>query len=262
MANTYYKILNKNITNNFSDTLIGEVQRDLYQSVRKLNMNLYDEISKTKNPDDIDINTLLKFYAINQILKENQETKKESFGNNKYKNFEQTANPRIKRNTEDNKYYRFQYDEYILDSEIIGVYDDGTYFKEKRISFSSYTKRTIYNTKDIMIGIQLIDPNNVLLSNKHLIVEILGMRKEFVQKFKYSGFSGNSQDIIAAIGNKICLPIESGYYIDKKMHFYRWSDSQKMFVRNTKLELLSPLLTDYIFENNGKVIRKEYRGVV
>ena len=261
MPNTYYKILNNAVKKKYNENLIGDIQRDLSRSVKMMNDNLYDEISELKNTENIDIEILLKYYAISQILKDtkSEHLSKKQKNENIVRGLESTANPNFKKDS--NLYYRIISDDSIEPMpDIKYIFEDGSYSKEKRLSFSAYILITRYNIEDIVIAMQLIDPGGTVVDNKHYAAEILGMRKEYIQRFKYSGFSGNSNDILAAVANKVCSPIESGYYIDKHFHFYRWSDKQKMFIRNTKLELYSPLLTDYVFDGGKKGIRKEYTG--
>ena len=124
-----------------------------------------------------------------------------------------------------------------------------------------YKLRKTYSVDDSLLAIQLIDPQGKVVRSKLQIVELLGMRKEYVQRFKYSGFSGNSSDIVASIKNAIFAPVESGYYMDSHFNLYKWNENMKCFQKSYVQENMSPLLTDYDFEQTRKVIRKEYTGI-
>lgn len=263
MTNTYHKMKNSYINNlmtKCTNDFVGEIQCDLSSEIKLPKEGLFEIVNKLGNNKNIDINTLLKYYLINQLFNEKNTEKPES--PQKTPELEMTANENIKKNTKENLYYKkSQSGDFCPDESIVNVNTDGTYEKIEKIKFSTYKTKNIYSADDTLLCVQLVDPNGLVVTNKNLTVEILGMRKEFVQKFKYSGMSGNSNDIIAAIANKICAPIETGYFVDKNFHFYRWSENQKCFIRNTKLELFSPLLTDYLFDSAKKIIRKEYSGV-
>ena len=86
------------------------------------------------------------------------------------------------------------------------------------------------------------------------------MKKIYTQKFKYSGYSGESFDIIASFLNKLHTPLQTDNFMDKFCNFYIWSEKNSCFTRNFSAESKSPLLTDYEFSSNI-VIQKEYTGI-
>lgn len=253
MANTYHKILTKKTAMEFTNSLISKIQQDLVNDIRYDETSLINMLNKTNN---MDLNTLLKYYTINSLLKVQKEDK-----NKKAELFEDTANPNYKKSVKDNFYYRVAEDGNVtIDKEVIKINNDGSYKKSQRQFNSRYVIEKTYSVDDNVQTIQLVGPDGRVLSNKAQIAQILEMRKEFAERFKYAGFSGSSRDFVATLCNKFCSPIETGCYMDKNFHLYKWSESSKCFVRNAQLEMSSPLLTDYEFVNSQKVIKKEYIG--
>ena len=114
----------------------------------------------------------------------------------------------------------------------------------------------------MLTKLQLITSYGTAESNKHNAAEILNMRREFAKKHKYSGYSGNSSDLVASLLNKISAPVETGFYMDRACNFYKWSEYEKAFIRNLQYEQHSPLMRDYEFEENSIVIKKEYTGIL
>lgn len=260
MTNAYFKIVNNSIQKQFTDSIITEIQKEL--TAESENLNLYDMIKEINRDSDsckdFDINTLLKYYVLNQIIKENQqETKKQKGQKNLFKD---TANPNIKINTHDNKYYKQEEDRFIKAEEITEINDDGSYILIESKKTSSYQVKKVYSIEDKILSIQLVGPDNEAEKNKWHAAEILGMKREFAQKFKYAGYSGNSSDVIATILNKFTSPTETGLFMDKYGNLFKWSELSKCFIRNLNAESKSPLLTDYEFVNSI-VIRKDYTGI-
>ena len=72
MANTYYKLMSQKISAEFTDKLIGGLQNDMKNSAAQQRNSLYEMMQKnpgmTQRSNDTDINTLLKYYLIMQIL--------------------------------------------------------------------------------------------------------------------------------------------------------------------------------------------------
>lgn len=261
MSNTYFKVLNNNTKAQFIDKIISDVQNDLRFSSQDIKSNILDAVLETKRSvstkEDLDINNLLKYYVLNQIMKDNNtESQKEKFE----KSLEQTANPNIKFNVSDKKYYRLKGNEYMLAEEIITVDTDGSYTTIEKRRSSSFNIRKTYSNTDKVLSIQLLDSFNNIIDDKWQVAEILEMKKEFAKKHKYAGYSGNSSDFIAGFLNKISQPIETGCYMDKQCNLYKWSVLKKCFIRSNQIEHKSALLIDYEFTNNI-VIRKEYTGV-
>ena len=86
----------------------------------------------------------------------------------------------------------------------------------------------------------------------------IGLRKEFVKKQTLQGYSGNCNDFINFIINMVTKPIETGYYMDKNLNFYKWNRSTKKFQKIDRQE--NGLLCDYDLKCNNKVIRTNYDG--
>ena len=260
MKNTIQKNFNDNISNQYKDNIIANIQKNLKDTTQELNNNIFDLINEINadnlDSKDINVNALLKYYVFNQLL-ENQKEKEEE----KFKKFLDTKNPTIKKNEEDNKYYKLFNNEYIPLGNIVEIFEDGTYIKIEKITHSLYKTKNFYNSDHSLTSIQLLNPQGAVVSNKWQAAEILGLRKEVAQKFKYSGFSGNSNDIIATVLNKITPPSETGYYMDKTCNFYKWCEIRKTFISQNQKFAHSPLLTDYSFEKSSIVIRKEYTGI-
>lgn len=255
MSNTYLKMMNKRIQNQYIDSIISDVQHNLKSETSFDNLDLYDLLSNiNKEKTDVDINKLLKYYVLNQLVKEENPPQKEEIS------FVDTNNPKIKICTKDNTYYKLSNNKYDKAPEIETVNEDGSYITVEEIKLSLYKIKKEYDANCNVCSIQLIGPDGNIEKNKYHIAEILSMRKEVTQKHKYSGFSGNSFDIITAILNKLSTPIETGCYMDKNYNIYRWSEIKKAFVRNFKSEAKSPFLTEYEFANNI-VIRKDYTGI-
>lgn len=255
MANTYFKMLNNSVKNEFTNNIISEVQRDLQASSRILKNDIFEsvkEISNSNNIKDFDINNLLRYYVLNQILKD---SKQEIDTKPKY---EDTANINIKKDKENN-YYRYINNEYVPAKNIQTVNEDGSYITIETRQNSSFKVKRFYNNNDQAINVQILGTNNSFVG-KLETVELLGLKKVYTQKFKYSGYSGESSDVIATVLNKICAPRDTDSYMDKSCNFYKWSETRKCFERNFMAESKSPLLTDYEFSNKI-VIQKEYTGI-
>ena len=260
MANTYFKMLNISTRDQFKENIITEVQRNLTASAKKINESLYDAVADIKSNKvsgkDLDINILLKYYMINQFLKE---TKEEVPTKQK---LEETANPNIKFDKVENKFYKLTDKTFEVAETIKEVNKDGSYIVIEEKINSSYKTKKVYDKNDILTKLQLITSYGTAESNKHNAAEILNMRREFAKKHKYSGYSGNSSDLVASLLNKISAPVETGFYMDRACNFYKWSEYEKAFIRNLQYEQHSPLMRDYEFEENSIVIKKEYTGIV
>ena len=258
MSNTYFKILNKSITEQYSEMLIKGLQRDL-TAAATVEDNIYDVTNRvTRRHGDIDTKVLLKYFVINQLLNEN---KNEFIGLEEESEFTETPNPKIKFNKTEQKYYFVRKNKLICAKNIECVNEDGSYVKTEKKPNAQFSIKLTYDINNELIKIQVLNSINKVVSNKEQAVKMLKMKKEYVKRFKYSGFSGNSVDIKAAIFNKFCSPTETGYYMDDNYQLYKWDNYKKCFSRNAEKDKLSPLLTDYDFTNSEKVIRKEYTGI-
>lgn len=258
MANVYHKILNSNIGSKYAERIINGIQSDLTASTCEIKSDLFDitQDIRTKRTT-LDVDSLLKYYVINQMLKEKEDTEPKKVE----KKYLQTANKNIKKDLDENKYYREQNGEWILVENIYDVLANGNYVVKERKFNSGFTFKKLYNDNDELINVQILDCEGNTVSRKHEAIELMDMKQEYVKKYKYAGYSGNSNDIVAALLNKFTTPVETGYYMDKQYNLYKWNDADKSFYMQTNVMSKSPLLTDYDFENSRKVIRKEYTGV-
>lgn len=256
MANTYFKMLNNSIKEEFTNNIIKDIQCDLHQTSKTLKNDIFDSVKdfSTNNNDvkNIDINNLLKYYVLNQIMQDNQKTLKAE------PTVVDTANPNIKKDR-DNNFYKSVNGKLELVNNIKCINNDGTYTTVETKPTSSFKISKTYNKDNQLISIQVTSPNNSF-AGKLEASEILGMKKVYTQKFKYSGYSGESSDLITSLLNKIYTPKETSSYMDKSCNFYKWSEAKKCFERNFIAESKSPLLTDYEFSNKI-VIEKEYTGI-
>lgn len=259
MVNTYFKHLNVALNDSSKSEFIKNIQRDLTNSARILNENaeeLTAVFSQNELNKSLDINSLLKYYLLNQILKTETVVKKAI-----EEVYQKTANPNIFKKIDTNEYYWLKNGEYELDENLENVNEDGSYNKINKISTSSYKIRYSYSVDNKKLSFQLLNPNDVVVNNKWQIVELLDLRKELVNRYKYSGFSGNSYDIIASLLNKLNPPVESGLYMDKHYNLLKWNAATSKFLLVANSNATSPLLTDYSFENRGVVVKKEYTGI-
>lgn len=257
MANSYHKILNTKIKTSYKEKFIAGLHQELKRTVRSENDDIYSMINgleKNGKASKLDINLLLKYYMLNQII--------DNVGSNEDKSeYLDTKNPSIKKD-KDGKFYRVQDKSVIYDEDIVCVNDDGSYvIKEKKSEYSLKILKTC-NIDNKVTSIQIVDNAGNKVSNKNLAAELIGLRREYKKKYKYSGYSGNSNDMIASLKNMFSTPIETGYYMDFHCGFYKWNALSSSFIRMFDRESDSPLLVDIEFRDNGTIIRQEYTGIV
>lgn len=259
MANVYYKILNRSISTNYAENVISDLQKELLNSTEVYREDLFDLTNKMKTKrNGLDIDSILKYYVVNQILKNAAQEAKEEQNKNKFVN---TRNNNIKRNLNENKYYKLSGEKWVPADNISEVLEDGSYVVNDKKKNSGYVYKKTYSADDKLLSVQLIGRNGRIVNNKAEVIELMEMKKEFAQRFKYSGYSGNSNDFVAAILNKFSAPYETGYYMDSHYNLLKWCDRDRCFYANIEDCNNSPLLTDYEFENSRKVIRREYTGI-
>ena len=181
--------------------------------------------------------------------------------NNNQPNLSDTPNSHIKKDI-NGKYYRLKSNCYVQDDCIQNVDDDGSYTVVEKKRNSSYRIVKTYNSDNQVTSIKIMDNGEYPVANINIAAELIGLKKEFKKKYKYSGYSGNSMDMVATIRNMLSTPVETGYYIDSRCLFYKWHALSCTFVRIFSREAESPLLVDIEFRDNGTVLRQEYTGVV
>lgn len=258
MANTYFKVLNNQTQDKFKEDIISNLQYQLKCDCREITRDIIastHHASERRNTNNIDINTLIKYYLLEQLSKDSNIN---LFDN---KNLAETPNPDIKKEINSEKYYMLSDNSYKHIPKIVGVNDDGTYVTNEKKSTSEYKIKRVYSLDHKPLKLQLISPNGELVSDKWQAVEILGLKKEFKYKYKYSGYSGQCFDIVSTVLNCITKPLETGLYMDTLYNFYKWNGELKLFERISELNN-SPLLTDYEFKPSNIIIRKEYLGMI
>ena len=253
MSNTFVKIMNNKISNHCNHNVICDIQSDLRTQTKILGQILYDDIMKNKNFKDVDVNTLLKCYVLEQILTQDSNLQKKTI-------YQPTPNPDIKFNSEDKKYYIKRNKNEVCCDNITKINDDGSYIVVEAIRNSVLKIKKTYDKEHRISEIQISLGNGYYETNVQHAAELLEFKKLYSLKYKYAGFSGNSKDILATIKNKFCIPKDTSIFIDKYCNCYKWSYKKKAFIRNISSDSTSPLLVDYEFLSNGKVIKKEYTG--
>ena len=154
MSNSYYRMLNNKMAAKMAGDFISEIQKDLSSSVNMLNMDLYDFSKRLDSTNSIDMDMLLKYYAINQLLK--TATKEECEASPQKpdinENFTDTPNKRIKKSIKDDLYYVLSDDGTLSpDSEITRVFDDGTYEKTEKRKMSLYKQKNVIMKKEPLL---------------------------------------------------------------------------------------------------------------
>ena len=256
MANSYYKMLNSKINANYKNDFINDLQKDLRNSICCNEENdLFNMLNSIDNKSKgLDINLLLKYYMLNQIM----EYSKNNIDEHKYL---ETHNPNI-RCDKDGNYYRIINNDLVHDKSILSVNSDGSYIVKEKKNEHSLKIIKVFDKEDSILSLQVLDNTDQIIRNKHHAAELIGLRKEYKKKYKYAGYSGNSRDMVASLKNFLSTPIETGYYMDYKCKFYKWNQQTSSFVRMLDRDNDSPLLVDIEFCDNGTVLRQEYFGFV
>lgn len=237
---------------NYEDKIVNDIRTDLRQSIN--NSNLHDFVTnrcdRNSNLSKLDINFLLKCYILSQVINDDQ--------NDFDKKLFNTPNPNIKKDSENN-YYKIT-ESGFQKCNIIKVYDNGYYLAETKRNSDSLRIHKIFNQENQITEISIADSTGRNIDDKNISAELLGLKKEFKKKYKLSGYSGNSKDLMSNLLNKINAPIETGYYIDIYCMSYKWNNSTSSFKRVPHKEYKSPLLIDIEFKDNGIAITQEYTG--
>jgi len=260
MANVYFKVLNKNTSRKYTESIMESLQRDLVASAKTLTEDVFD-ITRPMSTKRVglDVDNLLKYYILNQMMKD---LPKEKLAKKAEIRLVRTGNNNYRKDVTTNEYYKLSNENvWIPAKEISQVNEDGSYVIDEKRSNTAFLNRKTYDTFGELISIQVINRFGKVIFDKEQAVQMLGLRKEFVLKHKYSGFSGNSTDMVAAIMNQFSSPKQTGYYMDNYYNLYTWDERKKCFMKNKDNFNKSSLLIDYEFGQNGKVIRKEYTGV-
>ena len=242
------KALDNSIIENIISTVISDIQNDISKD------NIYDTINNGTQNDDDNLDLVLKYYLMKKLLKQKKENV--NLNNSVEEDYQKTANPNIVKSN-DGKYYKLTKKGLVVCKNIIDIDKEGNYTVEKLLLHSSFYSHIKYNPKNEVTSIQLLRANGQIINSKFECIKILGLKKEYVARYKYS--NNTLDNVIAKIGNAICAPIESGYYVDERCQFYTWNKAHKRFDRNTKIVSISPFDNDYEFKDNGTVLRIEYK---
>ena len=258
MSNSYYKVLNSKITSNQESKFINDLHSELRNSIKKDDNDLYTmlaDFGKGYKSKNLDINLLLKYYLLNQIIESTKETVY-----NKDNGYIDTPNPNIKTN-KDGKFFKISDNSVKEDKSIISVDSNGSYTIEEKNCYKLINIIKVIDINDIVISIQVKDNRGNIIRNRELASELVGLRREYKKKYKYSGYSGNSRDMVTHVKNLLSMPIETGYFMDFHCSYYKWLPSTSAFVRMFDRDSESPLLVDIEFQDNGTVLRQEYTGI-
>ena len=257
MSKSYYRSLNNSIKTSYKEKFIAGLHEELKHSVRSEGDDLFSMINNLEHNNKsskLDINLLLKYYMLNQLMENSaEEVVKQEYID--------TNNPSIKKD-ENGKFYRVNGNSLVLDENIISVKEDGSYIFQEKQNVNSIKIQKIFDVNDKTVSVQVIDITGNKVMNKNLAAELIGLKREFKKKYKYSGYSGNSRDMIAGIRNMLSTPVETGYFMDFHCTFYKWSQINSCFVRAVERDSDSPLLVDIEFRDNGTIIRQQYTGIV
>ena len=136
MTNAYFKSLEFGMAEHYKECIISDLQTHLINSTKLQNEYIYDFVKnsysqKLQSSQNLDINLLLKYYILQQLLNDKPfENKKDESKENM---FENTFNPKIKKHIKENKYYQLINQELVCADNIFEVKEDGSYIKlEKR----------------------------------------------------------------------------------------------------------------------------------
>ena len=78
MSNTFVKMMNNSVTSNYNSSVINDIQKDLHIQTKALGQQLYNDIINKLNnsSENVDINTVLKCYLLEQLLVSKEIAKK------------------------------------------------------------------------------------------------------------------------------------------------------------------------------------------
>lgn len=254
MQNNSKEQLSKKIVEALTEYMLNNIQDDVKQEIS----NIYDTINAL-NPVQSDDKSQQINYVLQKLLEQNKFSANTTVEEVKHP-YQTTANPRFLKD-ENNIHYELIDNKYVQ-TDVIEVKSDGSYIEKQNVKYSGFYTLTTYDINNQIINLQLRNKQTNYICSKHETAEILGFKKEYAKKYKYSGYSGQSHDMITALKNIMSTPIETGYYIDKYFRYYKWNFKYNRFEREPEnaYETASPLLVDIEFTTNNTVIKKEYKG--
>ena len=261
MANTFYKVSQSYDRENYINTVIQSYEHSHCDLVNlSTNEDLYSLISDIEKHkiklDKKDVNELLKYYLLKQILERDA---KQVLNVNKYI---KTFNPDIKKDLKGN-YYRVTDNDITEDNSILEVNEDGSYIVRELKDRDSYKVLKTYSDKHELTEIKITSSSGRIIKDQLLVAKVLKLHKEYQTKYRYSGVSGNSNDTLNKILNKFFKPQSTGYYMDVYCSAWKWDNITFSFKRVLSREYANkqPLSVDIKFLNDGTVLRQEYAGI-
>lgn len=278
MSNTFKQDLNYTITSQIVNDIVDEVQKSCSFNKPLDDSNLYDFLQQLESFSNINNQAtnrhflkndgysialkifLQKFIADNQKNIENLQVQilqkqKEDLG------LKTTGNQNY---MVDSEGYYYKLDNYIYKRvpELINVMNNGCYTLKEPVKNKNAYLLTTYNIDNSPIVLRLVDSSNRPITALKTLVDLLGLKKEYVKRFKRQGFSGKSFDLCANMFNSIVKPVETGCYMDKKYNFYIWDAFNYCFKIDNRngFKPGSAILSEYEFKDAKSVLRTDYDG--
>ena len=275
----YASALNEKILSSIVDSYVDNLQNksraelgnskdDVYSSVKNLgyksddastfstlNLRLKGKSLKTKKAELLQ--KLLDEYSLEQQIYEKEYIKQQIVD---YQ-LSPTSNSDFMVNNE-GKYYKLIDGCFVLQENVLQVNEDGSYIVQTPMKSSNDIIVTTYNKAVKPIAIKIVNKNQRPYQTEVYVAKKLNLKKEYVNKYKLHGYSGNASGFIATIRNLLTKPIPSGCYLHESYNFYKWSLKNLQFEIQLRqgIQPGSPMLSDYDIKED-KVIRTDYDGV-
>lgn len=285
MANYNPEINSNNYASELSRKLIDELQQkatisvsseNIYNEVKSLSKTaatttlrqidnfkkLNENLVKLKYSDDV-ANKVLKLIVENFLDEYNKEmegiyrqTQEAQFVN---LGLVATGNPNYYISKEGKYYFQKDYS-FIEEKSIVYIDKSGNYTMRKRMGLDYIIE--IYNKDNLLMYISMENSKNKVYINADLVAYKLGMKKEYVNKYKLKGMPGDTLDFISILGNTIFSPTASGYYMDRACNFYKWNRNSHRFEyeERTNFKYGINLMSDYEVKSDSVVVRTDYNG--
>lgn len=254
---------------NRAEIISNDADNNIYSSVKDLgyrtdSSNNIRSLNNTLNKKNI--NSYLVADVLQKIVDEYSAKQEESLKEHIYEqinsmNLIPTKNHMFMR-SEDNKYYILKDLQYVEEPSVLDVDEYGNYtIKSELKNCTDYLVST-YNIENKPISFKILNSKSETYKSERYVAKKLNMKKEFVNKYKLHGYSGNSKGFFATIANFVSSPVPSGCYFDKSYTFFKWNIKSGQFDINVRegLQCGSPLLADYEIKDD-MVVRTDYDGV-
>ena len=271
--------LNEKIVSSIADEYVSNIHSryrtvsstgtdDVYSSVQNLGYKLNSERTFTELNHRLKrksrqsakaelLQKLLDEYSLEQQVYEQEYLRKQI---EEYR-LAPTPNKNFMVNPE-GKYFRINDGCFIEESGVIKVNDDASYIVQAQLSRGTDIIVTTYNNEDRPVAIKIVNQKMRAYETEIYVAKKLNMKKEYVNKYKLHGYSGNASGFWAMIKNLLTKPIPSGCYLHENFNFYKWSLKNSQFEIQLRqgVQVGSPMLADYDI-NESSVIRTDYDGV-